>query len=258
MSDVLERELRAMAAEVEWPPTPDLAAAVAERIDGIPQREPARLRPRLGAVPGAPLRARLLASPLALAAVILLVLLAAAFAVPPARSAILRVLGLTHGAEIVRVQPPLPKVSRGPLDLGRPMPLAQARRRLAFAVRLPSLLGPPRLTRYSDRIAGGAVTLSWLGYVLTEFEGQSLPFLQKFVTPKTKVRRVRIAGAHAYFLSGAPHELVILDRNRQPITGLSALVHANVLLWDAGGLSYRLETRHGLQAALAVANSLRR
>jgi hypothetical protein len=42
------------------------------------------------------------------------------------------------------------------------------------------------------------------------------------------------------------------------VRGERALVRANVLLWDAGGLSFRLETRRDLAGALAVARSLRR
>ena len=247
--ETIERDLRALAAEAEWPPTPDLVAAVRARLaregDPVPPPHGAASRPQL----------RLLRSPLAVAAVALLALLVAVALVPPARSALLRVLGLTHGARILRIEHP-PQVSRGPLDLGRPMPLSRARRRLAFAVRLPAALGPPGRTRYSARIAGGAVTLSWPGYVMTEFEGRGVPFLKKIVTRGTRVRRLRIAGAPAYFLSGAPHELVVADRNGQPLLGERALVHGNVLLWDAGGLSFRLETRHGLADARRVALSV--
>lgn len=243
----LGRDLRAVAAEVEWPSAPDLAAAVRARIAD----EPAGARTL--ALP--PLRARLAASPLALAAIVLVVLVVAAALVPPARSAILRVLGITHGARIVRVEE-APKVSKGSLDLGRSTTLAQARRRLAFRVLLPAALGPPTRVRYSAAIAGGAVTLSWPGYVLTEFQGQALPYFQKFVGPKTKVRRTSIGGRPAYFLSGAPHQTLIVDRNDKPIMSESALVHANVLLWDAGRLSFRLETRRGLSDALGVARAM--
>jgi hypothetical protein len=244
--DGLERELRALAAEVEWPPTPDLALAVAARLG-----EPA---PRGGFT--IRLRRPLAASPLALAAIVVVALLLAAALVPPARSVILRVLGVTRGARIVRVEPPPPGATHGPLDLGRPLPLARARRRVAFAVRLPAVLGPPALTRYSARIAGGAITLSWPGYVLTEFQGQGVPFFQKLVGPRTRVRRARVGAAAAFFLSGAPHELVFADRYGQPLAGPRALVRGNVLLWDAGELSLRLETRRGLPEALAVARSI--
>jgi hypothetical protein len=191
---------------------------------------------------------------------VLLALLVAVALVPPARSAILRVLGITHAARIVRVEPTprsqVPSVSSGSLDLGRDMPLAQARRRLAFTPRLPGVLGPPARVRYSAQIAGGALTLSWPGYSLTEVQGSGLPFIQKMLGGGTKVRRLRIAGAPAYFLSGAPHVVILADRNGTPLPGERAMVDANVLLWDAGALSFRLETRHGLADALAVARSL--
>jgi hypothetical protein len=241
----LERDLRALAAAIEWPPPADLEAAVMARLEPRPATAPRRL---LRALP---------ASPLALAAAALLVLLVAAALVPPARSAILRVLGLTHAARIVRVDR-VPRVSQANLDLGARTTLAAARPRLGFAPRLPTLLGPPRAVRYSDRIAGGALTLSWPGTTLTELAGQAVPMLQKDVTERTRVRRTFVGADVAYFLSGAPHEVFLLDRSGKVLMGSRTLVRANVLVWDADGLSFRLETRRGLAGALAVARSLRR
>ena len=247
----LERDLRALAATVEWPPTPELAAPVHARVAsdaGAPTAPAAprlldRLRPR---------------SPLAIVASVLLVLLVATALVPPARSAILRVLGLTSGARIVPAPPRPPTVSRSPVDLGRTTTLAAAQRRVSFRIRGAAALGPPRRVRLSTRLAGGAVTLSWPGYVLTEFEGNGTPYVEKLVQTGTRLRRVRIGGATGYWLSGAPHFLILRDRNGAVIEGTTALVRAHVLLWDAGGLALRLETRRGLAQALAVARSVGR
>ena len=63
-------------------------------------------------------------------------------------------------------------------------------------------------------------------------------------------------GAFGFFISGPSHYLV-LDRDGQDLDAKAALVDADVLLWDSGGLSFRLETRHGLADALAVARSVR-
>ena len=111
---------------------------------------------------------------LALAAAVLLVVIVATALVPPARSAVLKVLGLTGSARIVQA-PRAPDVSRGPLDLGRPIALADARRRAPY-LRLPAALGAPVQVRWSDQLAGGAVTLRWAGGdALTEFQGRGLP-----------------------------------------------------------------------------------
>jgi hypothetical protein len=237
MTDPLELELRALAGALDWPPQPDLAPAVSARMRAARRRRRPALRP------------------LAVAAAALLILLAATALVPPARSAVLRVLGVTHAARIVRAPQP-PRVSRGPLELGRPVALAEARRRAPF-LRLPARLGEPDAARYSDRLAGGAVTLRWAGGdALTEFEGRGTPFLTKFAASATRVRRVGVGTTFGYFLDGAAHDVVVMDRNGVPVQGTRALVRGNVLLWDAGGIAYRLETRRGLRHALAVAASL--
>lgn len=246
----LERDLRAIAADVDWPPDPDLVPAVLARLDERGAQPHAR--------PDARFRSRLLPhSPLALAAVVLLAVLVAVALVPPARSAILRVLGLTQGARIVRVDR-VPRTSQPSLDLGARTTLAAARPRLGFAPRLPAALGPPREVRYSARIAGGALTLSWPGEALTEFRGQAFPMLQKNVTERTRVRRTSVGGGVAYFLSGAPHVVFLTDAHGNILMASRALVRAHVLVWDADGLSYRLETHRDLAGALAVARSLRR
>lgn len=253
--EALERDLRTLAATVDWPETPDLAAGVRTRLEGEAARSPHGVAPRGRWSPRGP-TTRVPRSPLALAAAILLVLLIAAALVPPARSAVLRVLGLTEGASVVRVQRP-PRSTTGPLGLGRPVRLEQARRQVAFRLRLPATLGRPERTRYSAAIAGGAVSLYWPGYVLTQFQGGGIPYFRKFAGPGTTVRPVRIGAARGYFLSGAPHEVLVVDRTGQPITGERALVHAHVLLWDAGGIAFRLETRRGLRDALTVARATR-
>jgi hypothetical protein len=237
--NALEHELRSLAAQERWPETPDLAGDVRARL--APRR---RGRPPI-------LRSRP-----AVAATALLALLAGVAAVPPARSAALELLGLTRGAKILRVERP-PAVTRGPLDLGRDTTLAKARARLAFRPRLPPALGAPERVRYSDRIAGGALTVDWDGYALTQFQGGTTPFVKKLLDERSRVREVRVGDAYGFFISGPSH-YVVLDRGGDAVDARAALADADVLLWDSpDGLSFRLETRHGPDEALAVARSLR-
>src|SRR5919202_5784051 len=93
----LERELRALAAQIAYPLTPDLAAAVRQRVQAQPRR-------------------RAWARPLAVAIAVAAVAIGAAFAVPPARTAILRFFGI--GAVRIHFVDRLPEVRPGPLDLG--------------------------------------------------------------------------------------------------------------------------------------------
>ena len=85
----LERELRAL--EVEWPPTPELRLVL----------EPVRRGSR---------------RPLFAAVALALVALAAAFAVPQSRGAILRFLHL--GGESIQFVETLPPAGTRPLDAG--------------------------------------------------------------------------------------------------------------------------------------------
>src|SRR5207249_3599125 len=86
----LERDLRALAAELEWPDTPALAPLELGRRRNL--------------------------RPLVLALAVLVLALAVAFAVPPARSAILRFLHL-RGVSVERVET-LPPAEERPLVAG--------------------------------------------------------------------------------------------------------------------------------------------
>src|SRR5262245_37776030 len=101
----LERDLRGLAAYVDFPAERDLAPAVRAHLTGAPRRS----------------RRRWLL--VALAAVV--VAIGIAFAVPPARSAILDFLGF-EGVKIVRVDK-LPPVGTAPLARGTRVSLAEAR-----------------------------------------------------------------------------------------------------------------------------------
>ena len=120
----------------------------------------------------------------------LVVAIGAALAVPAARTAILDWLGL-RGAHIVRVEklPPAPVI--GNLDLGRPVTLAEARRRA------PWLLVPddaPDSAYISTAVPGGKVSLLWgtptsVRLLLTEFRGRHA-YIEKLIEPEAEVEPV--------------------------------------------------------------------
>lgn len=252
MSDTLHDELFALGSEVDWPPTPDLADVVRARIEAEPA--PRARRPRASWLPSA-----LAARPaLATTLVALLAALAATAAIPTARAAVLRLLGIEGAVRIVEVERlPLQGVGQM-LDLGRPVALEEARALVPFRVRLPAGLGPPRDVRFSRSIAGGAVSVRYgRDLLLTQFQGSSTAFLKKLVEERTRVREVAVDGVRGVYLSGAPHVIVVADRFGQAVPGESALVDADVLLWERDGVAYRLESRRGLAATLAVADALR-
>ena len=227
----LELELRALGAEIAVPATPDLAAGVGRRI---------RRRRTAGRV--------LLAVAIAVAAI------GIALAVPPARSAILRFFHL-QGVTVERVDTlPAGRARRIGHALGASMPLAAAERRLGFRFRL-----PPGATPADARVLDslGTVVLEHDGstLLLSEFRGDVFDLLKKVAGPSTTVAEVDVAGGPGIWVEGATHFLY-LGRNGA-VSDVPIAVHGNVLLWQRGGLIYRLQGRTDERDAIRIAESVR-
>jgi hypothetical protein len=261
----LERELAEL--RVQWPPTPDIALAVRERL-AAPEhagRAP-RALPRL-------LRGR---RALAGALAVLVACAGGLAASPAARSAILEFLGL-KGAKIERREPnaPPPPPRRqdlgADLGLGRVTTLEQARQAAGFRVVVPGLdpLGAPDAVYFQDeRPEGGRVSLVYgprpgiaradttgAGVLITEFRAQVTPLIQKSAGSATRVRRLTVDGQPAFFLAGA-HGFAYLgegdsaDYEDQRLAG-------NTLLVERGGLLLRIEGDLSQAAAVRIARSTR-
>jgi hypothetical protein len=227
----LELELSALGREIDVPAAPDLAHAVASRI---------RRRRTT--------RRALLAFAVAAAAV------AIAFAVPPARSAILRLFHL-QGVTVERVDTLPPGRARAiGAALGRSMPLGAAERRLGFRFRL-----PPGVSPTHARVLGtlGTVVLERNGapLLLSEFRGDVFALMKKVVGPSTTVAEVDVAGAPGIWVEGATHFLY-LGKNGV-VSEAPIAVHGNVLLWQRRALVYRLQGRIGQRDAIRIAESIR-
>jgi hypothetical protein len=217
----LERTLAGLAREVDVPPAPDLAGAVA-----------ARLTPRRA------YRRRLL-----LVALAALVLVGAVLAIPPARSAIGRLFGF-GGVEIRRVDSLPPVTLQAPLDLGELTTLTAAQREVFFNV-LTSKTYPPERVYLGSTPAGGRVSFlygprSHPRLLVTEFLARTMPFAAKLAGPGTVVERVSVDGRPGVWVHGSPHVFYFL--------GADGVVHpeqlrlvGNVLLWQVGNLTLRLE-----------------
>ena len=220
----LERNLTALAAELEWPPTPRVQLRLGKR--------PRRRIPRL-----------------AIAVALVVLALAVAFAVPQARSAILRFFHI-GGVTIIRVDTLPPAQERAlSADLGTPVSRTEAARALLAPVRLPKLHGRPRLHE-----SGGIVSTllsTPQPVLLSEVRtGISSVFPQKLVGPMTKLETatVRTAGDAAW-LTGARH-VVLFPETPPRLAG-------NVLLWSYNGITFRLEGRTlDERTALKIAREL--
>jgi hypothetical protein len=219
----LDRELLALGAQVELPVERDLWPGVRARLEASPRR------PRLRVV--------------TVAAAALAVAVGIAFAVPPARSAILRFLGL-EGVTIVRVET-LPPVTAGKAVVGTPATLDGAARRLGFRTLLPDLGTPTSF--YLDP-GNQAVLVLYGKPARLRLEETQLGVFVKLVTTQQRVDRVTVNGGPGFWVPG-PH--VVDDFFGQPRLSGSSLI------WEQGGLTLRLEGRLTRADALRIARSVR-
>jgi hypothetical protein len=252
----LERQLEELGREIEYPATPDIAAAVARRLaSGEAPRQRRWLSPRA-------------AWAVAVAAGLLLAAGAIA-AVPPARDAVLDLVGL-EGVTVERV-PTTPKAPPGGrLGLGEPTSLADARRAVDFRPLVPARLGDPDLVFVRIGPPGGELSLVYrprpglprsratdVGLLAGEFRGDLDPDLVgKVVGPGTRLEHLTIGGEPAVWIAGAPHEFFYRGPNGG-IRAATVRLAGNVLLIQRGRRLIRLEGAFGRQAALRIARSLR-
>lgn len=234
------------------------------------------LAPAAGAPPGLaapPARARWVALAAAAAVVLAVVL-----AVPGARQAVARLLGI-GGVRVTVTGDPPGDLGRA-LDLGDPLPVDEAVAAAggAFDTPFPSPPGDPALA-FAGR-PDGAVSLVWpageglpaleeseVGLILTVFPTDGAvpsgdpgdpddpggPLVEKQAGPGTRVTAVQVGPHHGYWLSGAPHEVRDgpAGGGGPPAAGAGARLAGNTLIWADGATTYRLES--GLERAPAIA-----
>ena len=235
----LERALRELGRSLEFPPEPDLSASVAGRL----RADLARRRRRRG--------------PLAIAFATAALALAVAVAVPPARSALLDLLGLSGAtAERVGTLPTVPRA--GDLALGRRVSLARAEREADYDVLVP--VGRASRVYLDASVPGAKVSVVWserdVRVVLSQFRGEGLPFVSKLVGPETRLEHVTVRGARGAWISGPEHVVLWRDANGR-IREETRRLAGSVLLWERGGVTYRLEADVDRAAALEIASALR-
>ena len=179
-----------------------------------------------------------------IAALVLVLSLAATMAVPEARTAVLRFLGI-KGAAVILVDELPPAVTSQP-PFGETVTLPEAERAVGFRVLLPDL-GRPDSVRI-DRFSPYFVVVQYgrpARLRLTELDGG---LLEKYARTDQPVERVLVDGRPGLWIEGR-HVV------SEPF-GLPRFA-GNVLLWEQGGLTLRLEGRLTREQALDIGRSVR-
>jgi hypothetical protein len=255
----LEQQLIALGADLEWPPTPNLARAV-----------------RLQIAAPAPIRAPWFRSRWALAAAALVIALSALVAYAPTREAIAGWVNVHVLFQRVHTLPtPSPRPS-GPLGerlgLGRLATLPEAQSQVAWQITIPSSLGQPDevyLQLPPDGPAQGEVTLVYstrpgipvanetgVAVLMTEARGAvNTDFFAKMVGADATIEPVTVAGHQGYWVAGSPHVFIFLDANGN-FRDETMRLATNTLILDEGGTVVRIEGNLTKAQAVEIATSL--
>ncbi|MDQ4005774.1 MAG: hypothetical protein M3135_05670, partial [Actinomycetota bacterium] len=117
--------------------------------------------------------------------------------------------------------------------------------------------------------AGGRVTMLYepgtdlprdpntgAGMLVTLFRGSTdESFVGKTVGPDTTVRMIDVDGAPGMWIEGAPHTVTYVDEQGRPFPD-SLRLAGNVMIWQLGDITLRLESRLGFDPSLDVAESM--
>ncbi len=244
--------LRVSAKAFSYPRTPNvIAASVRIRLDD----EAPSLAERLRAVLARPVL-RAAAAVLLVAAVVV----SSALLVPQSREALADFFGLSHvKIEIGPVLGPPPPVL-SPDSFAEPATLAGARAALEFEIRLPVQDGvwllPDAVYLQEVDQSAPIVILVYekdgfdLSFRSTGFFGKGLP-------DPDLTRDSNVNGRPAIWIGSGGHIARSLDADGNLLIETERTVERGTLLWEDGGISYRLETGLSERDAILLAESLR-
>jgi hypothetical protein len=243
----LEREL--LALRVDWPETPDLAGAVVGRL---PEH-----RPRRGLWIDWPAWR--------VAVALGAVLVAVVMAVPPARSAVLDLLGF--GSVRIERAEPRPSEFGSELALGEAVTLETARRRADFPVLVPEAVGqpdavyfgsqPPRVDLVYRPRDGLPRSTAGVGLLVSEFRAEATPMIEKTIGEATRIERLTVGDDPAFFITGADHGFAYLLPSGDANFETQRLAGPTLLVERADGVLLRVEGELTRDQAVRIAESVR-
>jgi hypothetical protein len=263
----LERTLFEIGERLEDPPALDLAAMVGDRLRAAGRR-PSPVRALRGPRSGIGFNWKSAVAAVAAVAVLIAGILAFS---PGVRRAVAGWLGL-RGVQIEVTPSPLPStIPSGPqaLDLGPAFALPAAQREVGFRILLPGLpdLAAPDEVHVQPlfiseqvflvyRTRPGLPAASETGVALLVSEFRAEPdegYYKKVSVGGGGVEFVRVNGEPGYWIEGA-HEVAYVDSDGVPIQDTARLA-ANVLVWEHGDLTLRIESSLTKAEVLRIARS---
>jgi len=273
----LERALRDLGGGLAYPPTPDLSASVRTQIATQPA-------PRGRWWLTTPPTWRRFATVLALLLIVALLL----GALPPVRKGVARRLGLSNVEIIVVTAVPTPTIVPTPTappsgtagatptsdnrnaraELGIEATLPEAQARAGFTVGVPDLpdyrtpdaiyVGqPPTGGRvslvYTARPGLAAIAGTDIGMLVQEFRGGlGGGLFQKGVPASSHIEPVTINGVPGYWIEGGLRAFAYQEPSGN-VQFEQTRIAGNTLLWEQGGIVYRLESLLPKDDALRIA-----
>ena len=273
----LEAELRALAGAIDWPPTPDLAAAVSRRLAAEAAAPPAVPRwpawPRLGRAFVLAIVLLLVVVAIAAAIVFGLPGLRIAFSSDPLPSPNVPVMTAAASAAAAPSASASARPPGAGLALGTPVSLEVAAERLGRPLLIPSAVDRPPDAAYVESVRGTPiVTLVWragqdlpplttssdVGLLVSQFPAMlDEALLEKILRQgETTVERLDVGGNPAFWVSGVEHILWFRRADGDVVETFVRLV-GDTLAVEVDGTVVRIETSGGREGAIAMAESLR-
>jgi len=249
----IENRLHSIASGMEYPPTPDIASRVSER-----------LRPST--------RSRFAPRKLAWSLTIIFVLASSLMLIPPVRAAVVEFIQIgivrifpqpTEAPEALVPLTATPNVqfpSLIPLldDIAGETELVNAQEIVPYSILLPTYpldLGLPDHVYVQD-VEGEMTVLVWVDPLQPENVTISLHFIPAGHWAINKfgpqiIEETTVNGERAFWAEG-PYPLFLDNGNVEIVR----LIEGRVLIWEDDGITYRLETDLSLEEAIKVAESL--
>jgi hypothetical protein len=199
---------------------------------------------------------------------------------PGARHAVAGWLGLRGVKITVTPSPTLSSPTPSPtptslgsgLDLGKRVTLAEVQGLVPFTIVVPAELGAPDevylktgfvqdqvILLYRARPGLPAGRFTGAGLLFTEFQAHvDTDFVEGKILflGATSVEPITVKGSPGYWIEGQPHEIQYFDPSGRQVPDQTRLA-GNVLLWQQGDVTFRIEADIGMAEAIRIAESAR-